>query len=195
MKLSVEEEKQLKADLVQAQRDHTVKTKEGESDTWLYLQRMVQRRSQTAKGSRVGSNKPKSIASMKREIAKKNETAKWGKGNNNRKETKNVKKTKYQKNKDDITSPPLEPHQIDAQAMLHAWDNKMIDITFDEDTDNGDVVEIFNMYHEGLFDETKQESLKTMMKSERVAYPIQLGDWITLTINGREKSGKCNCER
>ena len=71
----------------------------------------------------------------------------------------------------------------------------MIDITFDEDTDIGDVVEILNMYHEGLFDETEQESLKTMMKSERVAYPRQLGDWITLTINGREKSVKCNCER
>ena len=46
-----------------------------------------------------------------------------------------------------------------------------------------------------MFDKTKQKSLKTMMKSERVAYPRQLGDWITLTINGREKSVKCNCER
>ena len=71
MKLSVEEEKQLKADLVQAQRDHTVKPKEGVSDTWLYLQRMAQRCSQTVKGSRVGINRLKSIASMKRDSKEK----------------------------------------------------------------------------------------------------------------------------
>ena len=52
-----------------------------------------------------------------------------------------------------------------------------------------------NIYHEGLFGETERESLKRMMKSGRVAYPRQLGDWTTLTINVYEKSIKCNCER
>ena len=51
------------------------------------------------------------------------------------------KEKKTKESKEDNTLSPLEPHQIDFQAMLNAWEGKMIDITFDENTDIGDVVE------------------------------------------------------
>ena len=66
---------------------------------------------------------------------------------------------------------------------------------FDEDADLTDIMEILNVYHDGLFDESEMESLKYAMKNERVAYPRQMGDWITLSINGKEQSVTCNCER
>ena len=79
--------------------------------------------------------------------------------------------------------------------MLEEWDSNNIDIMFDEDADLADIMEIMNVYHDGLFDESEMESLKYVMKNERVAYPRQMGDWITLSINGEEKSVTCNCER
>ena len=54
VKLAKEEKKHLKVDLVQIQRDHILKHKEGDSDTWFYLQRMAQFHHQKDKGSRLG---------------------------------------------------------------------------------------------------------------------------------------------
>ena len=42
--------------------------------------------------------------------------------------------------------------------MLDEWDTKNIDIMFGEDTDVTDIMEILNVYHDGLFDESEMWS-------------------------------------
>ena len=79
--------------------------------------------------------------------------------------------------------------------MLKAWDREMIDIKLDKDTSFDDLLEILSIYHDGIIDKNEKQTLKMLMKGERVAYPRQLGDWITLLIDGSKGTIRCNCER
>ena len=79
--------------------------------------------------------------------------------------------------------------------MIEAWDTKMIDIKLHENMNVDDLVEILNIYHGGIIDEKEKESLKMLIKGERMAYPRQLGDWITLLIDGSGGTIRCNYER
>ena len=82
-----------------------------------------------------------------------------------------------------------------AEQMLEAWDTEMIDIKLHEEININDLVEILNIYHGGIIDKKEKETLKMLMKGERVAYPRQLGYWITLLINWSKGSIRCNCEQ
>ena len=77
----------------------------------MYLQHMSQCCTKPQKSSRVGVHKSQSIATMTKERARRNKSAKWGGG-------KQKNKRKPQRRKEDATPPSLDQHQLDAQVML-----------------------------------------------------------------------------
>jgi hypothetical protein len=198
VELSETEKHKLKRDLIKALHNHTVERKPWET-TWMYLQRMAQRLPRHQSGSRVATDwgKAKSIATLKKEWEGRNEKAKWS-GSTDAQSKKAGSKGKQKKSKatteNDKAASPSE-HELSAEAMLDAWDEGEVDVDLDEDACIDDWMDILNIYHEGLFGETEKETLREIFKKERVAYPRQLGDWITVKVDGKNETVKCNCER
>lgn len=135
--------------------------------------------------------KPKSIKTLKEEREKRNENAKWG---NTEKEGTAGSKGKSDAGREKKTQ---EEHtaDLDAEAMLQAWESDDINIDIDEDSSIDDLMSLLNIFHTDLFDENEVETLRQLRRSERVAHKRQLGDWITLKVNGVTKQVKCNCDR
>ena len=136
---------------------------------------------------------------MKEEREQTNQKAKWGNTTEKGDDADNSK------GKSD-TRPPNKKQQdkgaqqkqttdLDAAEMLQAWETEDVSIDIDEDSSIDDLMDILNIFHNDLFDENEIETLRQVRRSERVAHKRQLGDWITLKVNGVTKQVKCNCDR
>ena len=75
------------------------------------------------------------------------------------------------------------------------WDLDDADITLDEDADVLEIIDLLEDTSESLFDHTEKETLRMMQRGPRIAWPKQLGDWVSVTVDGVLKKIKCNCER
>jgi hypothetical protein len=196
--LNDRERVQLKKDLIQALKDHTV-TPKPEENTWLYLQRLAQRRPQHDVSLLVNSQyKPKSAKTLKEEWEKRNEKAKWSNTTEEKEVSSNEGKSraKSTKNKQEKKKSKAEQTAVlDAEAMLQAWESDDINFDIDEDESMEGLMNILNIFHSELFDENEIETLRRVRRSERVSHKRQLGDWITLKVNAITKKVKCNCDR
>ena len=111
------------------------------ANVWDYIQCIGKRRPKQDTGNRLGLYPPKNIATVKNDRDKKKDANKWQK---------------------------LE---LAAEEMLQAWYTEMIDIKLHEDIDIDGLVEILNIYHDGIINNKKKETLNILMKGDRMAYP------------------------
>ena len=64
-----------------------------------------------------------------------------------------------------------------------------------EDDDWQEIIDVLDDNFEGLFDHDEIETLRMVRQGRRIAWPKQLGDWVTVVVDGQNKQIKCNCER
>ena len=71
----------------------------------------------------------------------------------------------------------------------------MEDVKLDEDADLEMIFDSMTLFKDVLLNTKEIESVILVKQNKRIAKPRQLGDWITLKINGESKIIRCNCER
>ena len=103
---------------------------------------------------------------------------------------KSQRRRKIEMDKWKSTSSTLNTN-TGSDELLQSWYERADDITLDDDADITDILDLM----EGIFDDQEKETLKMMHKGRRIAYPKQLGDWITLSIDGENNKIYCNCSR
>ena len=70
-----------------------------------------------------------------------------------------------------------------------------LDVDIDEDISLEGLWDVLNVYDKEVFDEKERETYKLIQKELRVCIPRELGDWITVKVNAKEESVRCNCNR
>ena len=67
-------------------------------------------------------------------------------------------------------------------------------MTLAGDTDMDEIFDAVTTVDEHLFNANDKETLKIVDQSGRIAYPRELGDWITINIYGQAKSISWDCK-
>lgn len=156
-----------------------------------------------------GTNlKIKSLAVLRKERKAKDDKIKWlkdqaerqsaasktaasPKGKKGRQKKGGKKKRSNKKKQDKAETGEQEP-----QITL-SFDNLGVglDVDIDPDADIQHLWDVLNVFDAEKFDGAEKETLKLIRKEVRVCMPRELGDWITIQVNGLEKTVRCNCNR
>ena len=70
-----------------------------------------------------------------------------------------------------------------------------LEIDIDEDSTLNDLYNILAASDDDMFDGIEKETMKMIRKELRVGMPRELGDWTTISVDGKEECVHCNCNR
>ena len=153
------EREELKLNLIKVHSKHDVLPLDNDT-TLQYIQRHGQR---FDTGNYIGNDHPEVVSRNKRKQEKK-DAAKW--------QSKPVSK-----------KAKLSEHEL----MMSDYDKKMEDVEFTEDADLEEIFDKLSAFDETKFNETEVETLKIINKNNRIARSRQLGDWVTISVDGKKK--------
>ena len=169
MGLNNTNKRELKRMLVNAHQEHTLTPKEGE--TCLdYLYRHSSRYGNEKDGRKFESPKK----SRKRKQEEKREALKW------KKQLPRTEEGKKGSDKDDI---------------IKLWDDVAATECLPEDAELDTIFDQMMIKNEERFDMNETETVKIDRRDNRIAKPRQMGDWISIWVDGEKKTLACNCER
>ena len=162
-------QRELKRMLRNAHQDHTLTPKEDET-CMDYLYRHASRYGNEKDGRKLESP----TKSRKRKQEDKREALKWNKPLSTQADgTEEVAKDDLIKMWDDVSSTECLPEDAELETIM---DRMMI-------------------ANEDGFDMDEAETGRMNRRNNRIAKPRQLGDWITICVNGEKMTITCNCER
>ena len=118
------------------------------------------------------ANNDPDVSSRKEKISTRKESKKW----------QRITKTKKQR-------------ASERKELIRQWDKNMAEVNLTKEADAEDISTAVTSFDEEILNAKRKEMLKIVQQRNRVAYPRQLGDWITVDVDGPTKSIRCNCKR
>ena len=161
--------RELKRRLVNAHKDHTLEPKEGET-CQDYLYRHASRYGNEKDGRKFESP----TKSKKRRQDDQREALKWNKP---------------------LPATPDGNKKGDKDDLIKLWDDVLETECLPEDAELEDIFDRMMISNEDGFDMEETETGQMERRQNRIAKPRQLGDWITITVDGEKRTITCNCER
>ena len=155
--------------LTEAHKEHTSAPKRGETCLdYLYCHAS---RYGNKKDGRKGESPKKS---KKRKQDEKREALKW---------------------KKPLSAVPDETKTTDVDALKQLWGDLSVTDCLPEDADLDTIFADMMVSYNDEFDLNEKATNQTNKRENRIAKPRQIGDWITMLVNGDNHTIKCNCER